>query len=61
MELYAEVAQRRAARAARRERERAREERVRRRLAPVLRVAKMLFWAVAIYVLLFMGCLWASS
>lgn len=60
MNIYAEIDQRRAERAARRQARRELEERMNRLMKPIVFASELVIWAVLTYAMLFVGCLWAS-
>jgi hypothetical protein len=60
VDIYAEIDQRRAERAARRQARLEREARRERIIAPVRFVAQVIGGAILLYLYLFVGCLWAS-
>lgn len=60
MDIYAEIDQRRAERAARRQAMRERQARRERIIAPVLFAARIVCGVMLLYLYLFVGCLWAS-
>ena len=60
MDIYAEIDQKRAERAARRQERLEREARRDRIMAPIVAVAEMIVLAIAMYLYLFAGALWAS-
>ena len=60
MDIYAEVDQRRAERAARRQARLEMEARRERTIAPLRLAARTIGGAILLYLYLFVGCLWAS-
>lgn len=60
MDIYAEIDQRRAERAARRQARLEREARRERIIAPLRLAAQAIGGAILLYLYLFVGCLWAS-
>lgn len=60
MDIYAEIDQKRAERAARRQARLEREARRERILAPMRFAAQVIGGAILLYLCLFVGCLWAS-
>lgn len=60
MDIYAEIDQRRAERAARRLARLEREARRERTIAPLRLAAQTIGGAILLYLYLFVGCLWAS-